>query len=82
MGKYEVEITDVRYFNNPEREINGRKISPQSGMVIDWTATVGWGQLTIIKNENGYYEFDTECMSNAFVEEVLEEYKNFILKKL
>lgn len=48
-------------------------------MIIDWTATVGWGQLTIIKNENGYYEFDTECMSNAFVEEVLEEYKNFIL---
>lgn len=42
MGKYEVEITDVHYFNNPERYINGRKISPQSGMIIDWTATVGW----------------------------------------
>lgn len=80
---YQVEISDVHYFKRGSvfsKEY--KKTFPRvSGIIIQWTATVGWGELTICKYEDGSIEIDSECMSKEFVSQVLSAYTQYILDK-
>lgn len=86
---YEVEIQDVHHFKRPSitmpKHYTGTSenitLPPCSGMVISWSATVGWGELTIYHTEGGGIEIDSECMSKEFVKQVLEAYTRYILDK-
>lgn len=84
MKNYEVEIRGVTFFDNDAVVINHgtaqHTIPPTSGVVIDWTATVGWGQLTIYKLQDGSIEIDSECMSENFIRQVMAAFAEYILK--
>lgn len=77
---YNVEIKKVFYFNKPEREILGRVFPPTCGIQISWIANIGWGQLTIYQFEDGTIEIDSEGLSQAFVKQTLNAYRNYVLK--
>lgn len=85
---YNVEIVGYEFFDCDELIIpkeqlfmaeEDRVIPPRSGIVIDWVANVGWGQLTIEKYEDGHIEVDSEHMSPAFVAQVMDAFKNEIV---
>ena len=80
---YEVEIRNVRYFKRGSVFVKEyKKTFPRvSGVVIEWIANVGWGELTICQYEDGSIEIDSECMSKEFVSQVLSAYTQYILDK-
>jgi len=58
-NKYEFEYTSVA---NPRLGV----------IVISWGAkNLGFGEATFLLKENGSFHIDTECMSDAFIEELL-----------
>ena len=84
MKNYEVEIRGITFFDSKGSTISvggsQHTIPPTSGIVIDWTATVGWGQLTIYKLQDGSIEIDSECMSENFIRQVMAAFTEYLLK--
>ena len=80
---YQVEIIGVRHFKRGSVFVKEyKKTFPRvEGVVIQWSANVGWGELTISHYENGSIEIDSECMSKEFVSQVLSAYTQYILDK-
>ena len=70
MKKYDIKINDICFQDNV--------------IVISWSAkNIGFGQLTIsvsYDNENPPFLVETECMSEEFYKQVLEEAKKYIFK--
>lgn len=68
MKKYEIEINYIHF--------------ETSAMIIGWSAKgIGFGQLTVYNNgKDDQFVIDTECMSNAFRDQVLEKAIKFIVK--
>lgn len=60
-----IEITDVLFLENR--------------IEIEWIAHIGFGVLTIYKAENGW-EVDTECLGDDFYKDVLDKFKEYLLK--
>lgn len=51
----DITINEVEAFSNDNR----------SGVIISWSANIGWGELSFYKdNSDGKWIADTECMSN------------------
>lgn len=51
-------------------------------MIIGWSANIGFGQLTIYRvdfDEGEKFEFDTECLSNEFRDEVLSKVAEYLI---
>ena len=61
-------ITGIEFWGEWERN--------QGGMRISWSSKEGFGELDIMKDNNGKLVTSTECMCNnedkAFIKEVLE----------
>lgn len=68
-GKYDVRITGFRTL----------KMKP--GFVLEWSANVGFGELTVWQLENGSFEVDTEAMSDGFVDEVFAAFRRTLVRK-
>ena len=68
MKKYEIEINYIHF--------------ETSVMIIGWSAKgIGFGQLTVYNDDkDDKFIIDTECMSDAFRDQVLEEAIEFIVK--
>lgn len=80
---YNIKIRNVHFFEQGWTRLKvgtmQHDIPPRSGMVVEWSADQGWGQLTITKMQDGTIEIDSEHMSDDFVCQVMKMLTEYLL---
>lgn len=73
--------------NNTDYQIDrvwavSTKIIPNGGIGIDWSGSIGWGQLVLYWGEDNKLHADTEHLSSnedkSFIKEILNLLPNYI----
>ena len=73
----------IIYDVNTEMYICNQEYYPDCiGFQLNWTANVGFGQLTFIYNtKTKEWGYDSECMSEEFCKAVLDKWLSDVMKE-
>ncbi len=68
LDKSTVQIDEVKMFRRENEQ----------GMIINWSANIGWGELTFYQNDDGEWKADTECLCSdedkEFIKAILDKF--------